>query len=226
MGEGQELVGDPDRMALAADGETHLRRLAALWVGDGQLLHVRQPLVKSLGRIVRVEAGLLEHVDVDVHLLEVAVLDRDSVARALPPTDLDHVLRQILVPCLRQIGGHLVAEIVLPAPLVRHPHEHVGRAALGHERRQVLRLVSLVGDGNDLDLVPALLGELFPFGLVPLVELGVLFPVGPEDQFLLLRKAGVRDHSGNRHRRQNRQHPPSASFHEFLPECEFLNNFG
>src|SRR5205807_8753619 len=59
-------------------------------------------------------------------------------------------------------------------PILRHAHEHVGRAALGHEAREVLGLVSLVRNGNHLDFVAGLLGELFAFGLVPLVEVGVL----------------------------------------------------
>ncbi len=213
--EGKELVRDPHRSTLAANGEPNLRRLAALGVGNGQLLHVRQPLVEGLGRIVRIQAGLLEHVDVDVHLLEVAVLDGDPVADTLPLADLDHVLRQVVVVRLCQIGGHLVAEIVLAAPLVRHPHEDVGRAALGHERREVLGVVSLIRDGDHLDLVAGLLRKLFPFLRVPLVEVGVLIPMGPEDQLLLLRVAGVRDRNGNQHHRENQRQPPSTSFHEF-----------
>jgi hypothetical protein len=81
-------------MALAADGETHLRRLTALRVGDRQLLMSASHLSKVLGGSSGFEARLLEHVDVDVHLLEVAVLDRDPVAHALPLADLGHVLRQ------------------------------------------------------------------------------------------------------------------------------------
>ena len=170
--ERQELVGDSDRMALAADGKADLRRIAALRIRDGQLLHRGQPVGERLRRIVRIEAGFLEHVDVDVHLLEVAVLDRDAVAHALPLADLCHVLREVLLVDLLEISRHPVAEVVLPAPVVRHAHEDVGRAALRHEGRQVLRLVALVGDRDDFDLVSRFLANSFPLAAYHLLNSG------------------------------------------------------
>ena len=180
------------------------------------------PLVERLGGPIGVEAGLLEEVRVQVHHLEVAVLDGHSVADVLPQAHGEHVLRQILVPDLGQIVGHLVAEIVLPAPVMGHPHEHVRGAGFSHERRQVLGLVALVGNGDHFDLEAGLLGELLTLRRVPFVEFGVLVPVGPQDDLLLLRETGTRNRHGDHRRCHNRRHPPSPSFHVLLLDCREL----
>src|SRR5437773_6357017 len=166
-------------MALVAEREADLGRLAS-GVEHGQPLHRHQPVVERLRWLVGIEAGLPEELRIDVHLLEVAVLDRDAVAHALPPADVDDVLRQILVPDLREVGGHLVAEVILAAPVMRHTHEDVGRAALAHQRREVLRLVALIRHGDDLELVCRLLLEKNSGPPSSLASLRTLLPVSPQ----------------------------------------------
>ena len=173
VGEWQELVRDADGMPLLSEREPDPGRLTS-GVEHGELLHRRQPVVERLRRSLRIEARLLELIDVDVHLLEVAVLDRRAVAHALPLADGDHVFRQVLVPGLREVGGHPIAEVVLAAPVVRHAHEDVGRAALAHQRREVFRLVPLVGHRDHLDLVTRPLREVLATRFVE--------PVAPADQ--------------------------------------------
>src|SRR5262249_38862508 len=143
-------------------------------------------------------------------------LERRAVTNVLPLPDRHHVLRDRLVPDLDEILRHRVTEVVLPTPLVRHPVEEVGRAGLSHERREVLRLVPLVRDGHHLDLVPRLLRELLAFLDVPLVEVGLLVPVGPVDELLRLRRRRWCRHRHHAHRHGDRETEPHAASHAAL----------
>ena len=140
----EELVRDADRSALAANGEAHLRRLASLGIGNRQLLQVREPNVKVLGglsgfRPAFLNMSTLMYICWKLPCSIGMPYRAPSTCRCRPCTSAGSGRRSFPgrpASCRRNRTAR---------PLVRHAHEDVGCAALGHERRQVLGLVSLVG---------------------------------------------------------------------------------